>query len=235
MYGREIDGREIRLGVSGKLIMNALLMYDRETESLWSQFLGKAVAGPLEGTELELVPSQLTDYGSWAALHPDTLVLDTHANRPIDDHYLRYYARPDAGIMGQENPDDRLLPKDLVLGIAGDVGQTAYDYRDLLKSPVVNHQFEGAPIVLAVNSDGGGMAIYRREADGRVLEFENADDETMTDTASNSLWDKASGRAVSGPMAGTQLEPFPYILSFWFAWSDYFPDTELYEPDGEGG
>ena len=229
MYGREIDGREIHLGVSGKLIMNALVMYDRETHSLWSQFLGKAVAGPLEGTPLNIVPSQLTNYGNWAALYPDTLVLNTHTDYPVDDHYLRYYARPDAGIMGQENPDDRLLPKDLVLGIAGDAEQIAYDYRDLQESPVVNHQFKGALIVVTIDPDGGGTAIYRREAGGRVLEFENVDGATMTDTASNSLWDKASGHAVSGPMAGTHLDPFPYILSFWFAWSDYFPDTQLYE------
>ena len=44
MYAREIEGRELTFGVSGKLIMNALVLYDRQTDSLWSQFLGGMTA-----------------------------------------------------------------------------------------------------------------------------------------------------------------------------------------------
>ena len=57
MYSREIDGKVYDFGVSGKLIMNVLVMYDRQTKSLWSQLLGKAVQGPLKGTELDFLPS----------------------------------------------------------------------------------------------------------------------------------------------------------------------------------
>ena len=52
MYGREIDEQLLNFGVSGKLIMNAMVMYDRETDSLWSQFLGKAVDGSMKGRTL---------------------------------------------------------------------------------------------------------------------------------------------------------------------------------------
>lgn len=215
--------------------MNALVMYDRETDSLWSQFLAKAVAGPLEGTTLEIIPSQLTNYGSWTTLHPDTLLLDTHASFPIDDHYMRYYSGYEAGILGERNPDDRLLRKDLVLGVVGDESRIAYSYKDLLETGVVNHVFEDIPIVVAVDSEGGGTAIYRRVANGKALEFQSVDAISMTDTASGSLWDKASGRSVGGPMSGAQLEPFPYIVSFWFAWTDFYPDTDLYEhPEDDG-
>ncbi|HIK89771.1 MAG TPA: DUF3179 domain-containing protein [Dehalococcoidia bacterium] len=51
-YSREINGEVHEFGVSGKLIMNALVMYDRETESLWSQFLSQSVRGELMGTKL---------------------------------------------------------------------------------------------------------------------------------------------------------------------------------------
>ena len=113
--------------------MNALVMYDRETDSLWSQFLGKAIAGPFKGTELEIIPSQLTNYGSWVEAHPDTKVLDTHTSYPIDDHYLTYYREHRAGILGEEHPDDRLRLKDIVLGVTGEQGQIAYDYLDLAR------------------------------------------------------------------------------------------------------
>ena len=42
--------------MSGKLIMYALVMYDRQTDTLWSQFLSRGVRGPLSGTQLEIVP-----------------------------------------------------------------------------------------------------------------------------------------------------------------------------------
>ena len=64
MYDREIDGQEVSFGVSGKLIMNVLVMYDRETDSLWSQLLGQAVAGPMKGTKLEFIEALQT---TWAA------------------------------------------------------------------------------------------------------------------------------------------------------------------------
>ena len=230
MYGRELEEQTISFGVSGRLILNALVMYDRETESLWSQFLAKSVAGPLEGTELEIVPSLMTNYGTWLKLHPNTLVLDTQTNYPIDDYYLSYYRGYEAGILGELNPDERLRRKDLVLGVTGDVGQIAYNYLDLLEAEVVNHEFEDTPIVAAVDREGGGVAFFRRTVDGKVLEFESIDHMSMLDTDSKTTWDKASGLAVSGPLSGKQLERHPHIISFWFAWTDFYPDTDLYEP-----
>ena len=49
MYSRIVNCKEHTFGVSGKLIMNALVMYDHQTDSLWSQFLGEAVQGASGG------------------------------------------------------------------------------------------------------------------------------------------------------------------------------------------
>ena len=58
VYARELEGRNHTFGVSGKLIMNALVMYDHQTDTLWSQFLSRGgVKGPLAGARLEIVPS----------------------------------------------------------------------------------------------------------------------------------------------------------------------------------
>ena len=75
MYSREIDGQEYDFGVSGKLIMNVLVMYDRQTESLWSQLLGEAVEGELKGTKLEYFPSVMTTWDEWKTRFPDTVAL----------------------------------------------------------------------------------------------------------------------------------------------------------------
>ena len=56
--------------------MNALVMYDRQTNTLWSQFLGQAVRGDLLGEFLEPIPLTMTTWERWVAEHPDTLALD---------------------------------------------------------------------------------------------------------------------------------------------------------------
>ena len=58
-----MNGQVLDFGVSGKLIMNALVMFDRETGTLWSHFLSQAISGPLKGTKLENVPVTLTPVG----------------------------------------------------------------------------------------------------------------------------------------------------------------------------
>ena len=96
MYGREINGELHSFGVSGKLIMNALVMYDHQTRTLWSQFLGKGVKGELVGTELEVIPVTQTTWSAWRDLHPDTLVLQKTRSFSRDS-YEGYYADGRAG------------------------------------------------------------------------------------------------------------------------------------------
>ena len=57
MYDPIIDGKRFTFGVSGKLYKAALVMYDRQTESLWSQLKGEAIAGPMTGAKLAVLPS----------------------------------------------------------------------------------------------------------------------------------------------------------------------------------
>lgn len=88
VYAREVAGMELTFGVSGKLIMNALVMYDRQTETLWSQFLGQAMEGELAGETLGIMASQLVMWSTWKEEHPDTLVLDTGGG--VYDQYNSY-------------------------------------------------------------------------------------------------------------------------------------------------
>ena len=229
MYARTVNEEVLTFGVSGKLVMNALVMYDRQTDSLWSQFLGEAIKGPHEGKKLDLVPSQLTRWSAWMEEYPDTLALDIHG--PAFDQYLNYYVGPSAGILGQSNRDERLLSKDLVVGIVGGDSQRAYAHKHLTKPRVLNDAFEGSEIVVAIDLNSGSTGVFDRTVEGRTLTFVQGDEpEQMSDVETGSSWSKLSGLATGGDMQGKRLEPFPYFNAFWFGWSDYFPNTELYDP-----
>jgi hypothetical protein len=98
VYDPRLDGRRLTFGVSGLLYKQNLLFFDRETDSLWSQLRGRAVAGGLAGASLRLLPVTMTRWGSWKLEHPGTSVLsfqtgykrdygvDPYRNFPLDHH-----------------------------------------------------------------------------------------------------------------------------------------------------
>ena len=230
VFDREVDGRELTFGVSGMLLMNSLVMYDRETESLWSQFAGEAVHGPMDGAKLEIVASQLTPWSDWRRQYPDTLVLDKEGFPTSGDSYFGYYFSAAAGEIGEVNEDERLRTKEFVLGIVGERTQRAYPIRDLRKVWLVNDTFEDDDIVVLISNGGATTAVYSRSAGGRTLTFDRADSRfQMVDRETGSVWDMAAGVALSGDLEGQSLERLTSFVSFWFAWTDYHPGTEIYQ------
>ncbi len=89
VFARRVGGEVIEFGVSGLLYNSNMLMYDRRPdatgESLWSQLLGRAVAGPRVGTALTVLDADVTDWAAWLAAHPATTVL-----RPLPRMAKRY-------------------------------------------------------------------------------------------------------------------------------------------------
>lgn len=237
MYARTFEDRPepLTFGVSGKLIRNALVMYDRQTDTLWSQFLGIAVQGELQGTPLEPLASTLTDWATWRRLHPGTIVLDQGGER--FDPYSRYYTDGSAGVLGERNSDDRLDRKEFVLGIQLPGFQKAYAFRHLSNAPVVNDRLGDQDLVVVFDENAATGVAFDRVVDGRALTFDLVTDVPgdllgLRDRETGTLWAALSGEAIEGELAGAQLTQLPFTQVFWFAWTDFFPDAPLWQPSG---
>jgi hypothetical protein len=87
VFNRKVDGQLLRFGVSGKLYESNLLMYDDQTESLWSQSMGEAVIGDYTGAKLQLVRMQWLPFSEVKAKYPDTIILSENTG------YRRDYTR----------------------------------------------------------------------------------------------------------------------------------------------
>ena len=227
MYSREIKGELYSFGVSGKLIRNTLVMYDRETESFWSQLLGEAVDGPLLGTELEFVPAVHTTWEEWVELHPDTVAL-VKGYSSSRDSYSSYYNSGDAGVIGETYEDDRLYTKEFVIGVEHDGEAVAFPFGVLDTAGLVNHNVGGLPVAVIFDSDTAAARVYDRTVAGDVLEFGPWEDGLIVDSATGTIWDLNTGEAISGPLEGKMLTRVKSTASFWFGWKDWFPDTEVY-------
>jgi hypothetical protein len=231
VYSRQIDGEIYEFGVSGKLVMNVLVMYDRQTETLWSQLLGRAIEGPLTGTELEYFPSWQTTWQDWRTRHPDTLAL-VKGYVGQRDPYLSYYSDSRAGVIGEEVDDDRLNTKQFVVGVAIDDQAVAFPFSVLNLEPVVNYQVGDVPVLVVFDEENASGVVFDRRVDGQVLEFQLLEDLTLQDHLTGSLWDGPTGEAIDGEYAGQSLERVKSTSSFWFGWKDFYPDTEVYRIDG---
>ena len=235
MYARDVDNRTLTFGVSGKLIRNNLVMYDRETGTLWSQFLSQAIKGPLTGHKLESVTFLHTTWENWRSLHPDTTVLDK-GGRYASDAYASYYSGPSAGIHGRTFKDDRLGVKEFVIGVAQEGYARAYPFRDLSDAPVVNDVVGATKVLVVFEPDSATGVVYNRTVDNRELHFEaaGADGEghaLLRDEETGTVWRGVTGEAIEGPLAGTRLRQVSYTYSFWFAWRDHYMETSLFRAD----
>ena len=233
MYAREVKGQTLTFGVSGKLIMNVLVMYDHQTESLWSQFFGEAIKGPLEGAKLEFVPALQTDWSTWVKLHPDTRVLDKKGLLNVDP-YRGYYARKSAGILGEAIKDNRLPTKEFVIGIEVAGKARAYPFRRLNTDPIINDTLQDKPVLVVFDAGSAAGVVFERVVDGQVLTFQMAEQDVdgplvMVDKETGSRWVALTGEAVEGELAGRQLRRVMSHYAFWFAWKDFHPDTEVYD------
>ena len=230
MYAREIDGQEFTFGVSGKLIRNGLVMYDRQTESYWSQLLGEAVSGEMIGTELEFLPALMTTWEQWKEIHPDTVALDKNGRRGSRDYYQGYYNSPEAGVLGEVNRDDRLYTKEFIVGVElEDDTAVAYPFSILNDQPIVNDTVDGQNLLVVFDKETAASAVYDRLVDEQTLTFTfAADGKTLTDEETGSTWDPFSGRAIAGPLSGQTLKRLKSTRAFWFGWTDFHPDTILY-------
>lgn len=146
--GRDSGGTLRQFGVSGLLYNSDVLMYDRQSESLWSQVMGQAVAGPASGRTLTLLPTELCTWESWKARHPDTRVLTTDTGFGRDyssDPYAGYQQRSQLMFPVAE-VNEALPPKSRVLGVEIAGQYKAYPLEVLKKQKLTTDRLAGKQV-----------------------------------------------------------------------------------------
>jgi hypothetical protein len=247
---RELDGRVLSFGTSGMLYADNLVMYDRQTESLWPQLTGQASIGELTGEKLDAIPMGTVAWSEFRDAHPTALVLsqDTGFDRPYGSNPYVGYDDPDgdllSGVPGEL--DERLPVKERVIGLSegsdavavvrsGLAGRAPLEVTVGDRSVVLWHR-PGQASALDTPSIPGGqnigtVGVFDPVLDGRHLYFTSRRG-VFEDEETGTRWD-VLGRAVAGPLKGAQLEPYQHLDTFWFAWVAFNPDTELLDPAGD--
>ena len=170
MYSRTVDGQKHTFGVSGRLYKSNVLLYDHQTESLWSQLMDQAIAGPAAGQNLRVLPSSRVKWKTWQRRNPSTKVLsdDTGFYRDYSiDPYEGYYRIGSLMFpVGDVRKD--MSAKEPVLGIEIENYAKAYRLDWLSANPGIHDDTVGShPIRIEVSPDGEVVAV--RDKQGNAI------------------------------------------------------------------
>ena len=155
-HRRTVDERVLTFGVSGLIYNAQFLLYDRETESLWAQYEGLAVSGPLAGKKLERLEVRQELMGVWFQRHSNTTVLARPERMRIDYGYSPYktYWVSEKVPFEVRARDDRYHPKEVVLGVrVGDKSRAYLGSILTAEGGRIVDEFEGKKIRIAYDTN----------------------------------------------------------------------------------
>ena len=245
VYSAKINGEPTTFGTSGLLYRSNKLMYDRLTNTVWNQFTGEPVIGPLaaSGIKLKRFPVILTTWGEWLVEHPDATVLS-----PDTGIYPASVYEPEStpGAIYYEyfNSHDTMFPvwersaelgtKEVVLGLAVGHEYKAYPVAALQQERVVNDVLGDVAVVLMGSSSSQAARAYERNGHS----FSLAGGEPVSGALPNALvdsdgavWSVTEEYLISDADPVLRLNRIPTHMSFWFGWFAFHPDTQIYRPD----
>ncbi len=244
MYSGIVNGEATTFGTSGLLYRSNKVMYDRATRSLWNQFIGEPVIGPLadSGIKQPFFPSVVTTWEEWLAEHPDTTVLDRYTNVYPPDFYVPEndpraiyydYFTSDEVMFPVWNRDVTFEPKAIVVGLSIGDSAKAYGVTDLQEVRLINDTVGGLNVVVVASPESRAGRIYERG--DTVFALPASDDpgkppSTLVDET-GAAWRVTESGLVSEADPDGVLPRVPSLTSFWFGWFQYHPDTRVYQPE----
>ncbi len=231
LYDRRVDGETLTFGSTGMLLSGNKVMFDEETDSLWSQHRGVPLAGEHLEREASLDARAVTqaDWGDWRAEHPETLVLDIDTGYDFDysaydgdvGFFTHYWNDESAVQPGVRSDDDRLPEKASVYGYAPD-DETAWVF------PVERVRERGA---LTATADGRRLVALRDATDDVALYEAPSEsvaydrDEGVLGDESGTEWTVTYDALVAAD--GRRLERVDGRHGLWFAFRTGYDETHV--------
>ncbi|WP_428622492.1 DUF3179 domain-containing protein [Sedimenticola sp.] len=166
-FSAQIAGETLQFGVSGLLYNSDVLLYDRKTQSLWSQLLARAVTGKMKGTRLKILPLVVTNWAQWRQQYPDTQVLsrETGFLRDYDrDPYTGYESS--TGIyFPVKQRDSRYHPKEQIYGLTVAGQHKAYPVAELSRraGEEIKDQFAGRSFTIRYQRASQSARFYDQQ------------------------------------------------------------------------
>ena len=222
LYETRLEGypHPLILGSSGFLYRSNKLMYDTYTHSLWNQFTGKPVAGPLVGSgiKLKVRPVVITTWEKWQQENPETRVISLNTgykrNYGTGVAYQDYWASPDLMFPAVVDQSSHKA-KEYVFSLRGAEIEKAWPIKLFEGGKVINDTAGSLKLVLIGDADTRTVRAYQSNG----IDFAKSDSLDVV-SGDGKSWQVHEEALVADD--GTRLERLSGHIGFWFAWSNYY-------------
>jgi hypothetical protein len=219
------------------------LMRDDQTGTFWQQISGRAISGPLAGSQLQLVYSDELTFGLWRNEAAKGTVLKPVAKYSADYEAKAWDVRMSKVRTVIDFPHTGLQSRDLVLGIEASGTSRAYPVTRILSEKLIEDRLGSQPILIVLGPDEKSIRVFKAPAykGATTSEFYRtsgpvAPNVELTSTRNGGLFmDSAtgsdwnfSGCSVSGKLSGTCLPVISAVKDYWFDWRNYHPETTIF-------
>jgi len=155
VFDRYIDKQLRSFGVSGLLYQSDVLMYDRQTNSLWSQLAMESVSGKSVGKKLKWLPSAHLTFKAWRDKYPKSQVLslNTGYSRNYSATAYKSYLTSDEVMFPVPKNRDELSNKAWVVGVIIDGIAKAYDVTKLPHNKTIKDKVGNTDILITYDKD----------------------------------------------------------------------------------
>ena len=213
VYDRSVERQVLTFAVSGKLWNKSLVMVDEETRSEWSHQLGRCMKGPLEGTDLTIIPSTMTNWQAWRSTYPETTIVKL--KRSAEEYRTNFYTPANLN--------------QYVIGLTINNQSIAWTLDRLANgnSPIRNTKLAGRPILVVWDDEYKTAHVFERILAGTEYEFRWKQGR-LTDHVGGE-WDFRSGACVRGKSKGGRLPRAQAMISLKPAWELFRPKTHWKE------
>jgi hypothetical protein len=141
-------------------------MYDKTTESLWSQIIGEAVVGERTGAKLSIYPSQVISFKDLKERYGDAQVLSTKTGYSRDYTFYPYgdYNESSDTIFPISVHDSRFPAKEIMYAVNVGEQSAAFKFKDLSQNPAT--LTVGSKKITVIKKDG---EVEARDESGEII------------------------------------------------------------------
>ena len=226
----EVNSAMSTFGVSGLLYNANLILYDRNTDSNWSQLKLECVNGPLIGDKPILTNIIETNWKTWKRLYPNSKVLstDTGFSRNYNTYpYGPYRTNHSYFIFTPSITNDALPNKERVYALINDGISKVYRFTNFTNGNVLKDTFNDKDYLLVGNENLIKAFELSEPYSSLTFTYDFNNTEVFFKDNEGNKW-SVFGKAIEGQRSGEQLTPAVSVVSYWFSIAAFYPNPEIH-------
>lgn len=230
----KVSNEFTEFGVSGLLYNTNLILYDRKSDSYWSQLKLECVNGEFINEKPKIVNLVETTWGEWKKLYPNSKILSN------EQGFIRNYNNYPYGRYKEDHSfflfpvvyfDDSIVSsiesKQRVHAVLGEKNAKVFKFETFGNGKAVKTSFLTDKLLVVGDENKMHSYVLNSDQENLVFEYDFDNSNSYFKDNEGNKWN-VFGEAVEGVRKGEVLKPTVSLMSYWFAIPAFYKGVEIY-------